>query len=303
MGNCKWASTESRLLPLDTNSTHPNLMSSHFCAQGSHFRHENNSLTFPEIKSIFQAISKTFLSFFWGRLHFPLRSTCISHCEQLLWTKDSQFERTVVFSFFYVCVLGLSQWSKHSFPCCSNFPRLFQQTRKKFPSLFQINYSPDFSRILPKYLVSPVESISQTNICSEFDTEHFPTWGEIHFLGDTPPPPSGGSHPAKSSNFLCFAGKWLASNSEHKIVRWLTQNERKSLYHRHTDVNCTEGKQRNPQKIAPWSSRWFEEISLALIWLALISLTLICLAPIWLTLIWLTLIWLTFFVKILTFFT
>ncbi len=72
------------------------------------------------------------------------------------------------------------------------------------------------------------------------------------------------------------------------------------------------------KKIAPWSSRWFEEISLALIWLALIWLaliwlaliclaliwlTLICLALIWLTLIWLALIWLAFFVKILTFFT
>ncbi len=48
--------------------------------------------------------------------------------------------------------------------------------------------------------------------------------------------------------------------------------------------------QQQCEKITPWSSRWFEEISVALIWLALI----------WLTLIWLTLIWLTFFVKILT---
>ncbi len=46
-------------------------------------------------------------------------------------------------------------------------------------------------------------------------------------------------------------------------------------------------------KIAPWSSRWFEDISVALIWLTLIWLTLIWLALIWLTLIWLALIWLT----------
>ncbi len=38
-------------------------------------------------------------------------------------------------------------------------------------------------------------------------------------------------------------------------------------------------------KIAPWSSRWFEEILFALIWLALIWLALIWLALIWLALI------------------
>ncbi len=49
---------------------------------------------------------------------------------------------------------------------------------------------------------------------------------------------------------------------------------------------CTQRK--SPRKNSSWSSRWFEEISVALTWL---------------TLIWLTLIWLTSFVKILTFFT
>ncbi len=46
-------------------------------------------------------------------------------------------------------------------------------------------------------------------------------------------------------------------------------------------------------KIALWSSRWFEEISVALIWLALIWLALIWLALIWVTQIWIALIWLT----------
>ncbi len=52
-------------------------------------------------------------------------------------------------------------------------------------------------------------------------------------------------------------------------------------------------KSRSHKKLAPWSSRWFEEILVALIWLALI----------WLTLIWLPLIWVAFYVKIFTFFT
>ncbi len=47
------------------------------------------------------------------------------------------------------------------------------------------------------------------------------------------------------------------------------------------------------QKIAPWSSRWFEEISVALIWLVMIWLALIWLALIWVTQIWLALIWVT----------
>ncbi len=47
------------------------------------------------------------------------------------------------------------------------------------------------------------------------------------------------------------------------------------------------------KKIAPWSLRWFEEISFALIWLALIWLALIWLALIWVTQIWLALIWVT----------
>ncbi len=46
----------------------------------------------------------------------------------------------------------------------------------------------------------------------------------------------------------------------------------------------------NRHKKGPWSSRWFEEISVALIFLALIWLALIWLALIWLTLIWLALI-------------
>ncbi len=45
-------------------------------------------------------------------------------------------------------------------------------------------------------------------------------------------------------------------------------------------------------KIALWSSQWFEEISVSLIWLDLIWLALIWLALIWLALIWLALIWL-----------
>ncbi len=58
-------------------------------------------------------------------------------------------------------------------------------------------------------------------------------------------------------------------------------------------------------KIAPWSSRWFDEIliSLTLISLTLISLTLISLTLISLTLILLTLILVTFLSKILTFIT
>ncbi len=62
------------------------------------------------------------------------------------------------------------------------------------------------------------------------------------------------------------------------------------------------------KKIAPWSSWWFEEISVALIWLALIFLALIWLALIWFTLIWpaliwLALIWVTFLSNFFYFFT
>ncbi len=66
-------------------------------------------------------------------------------------------------------------------------------------------------------------------------------------------------------------------------------------------VNGKSWKMSLNANIAPWSSQWFEEISVALIWLALIWLALIWLALIWLTLIWLTLIWVTFLSKFLLF--
>ncbi len=54
-------------------------------------------------------------------------------------------------------------------------------------------------------------------------------------------------------------------------------------------------------KIVPWSSRWFEEISVALIWVTQIWLALIWVTLIWLTLIWLTLVWVRFLSKFLLF--